>query len=337
MEENEANIIVARVIAQHRGKYRVAVENNEYWAEITGKMLFSAESLIDYPVVGDKVKISELEGGHAVIQEILPRKSVLQRKAAGKDDVQPIAANIDVAFIVQAVDRDFNLNRFDRYLVIIKAAKIEPVIILNKTDLISQTELEDKIAQIRDRFQNIEVYTTSAVNQSGIKELKSRIKNGQVYCFVGSSGVGKSSIINDLLGKELIKTREISVSTKKGRHATTHRELFILKNGGMVIDNPGIREVGIASASDAVANAFDDISELARGCKYADCQHIQEPGCAVLSAINSGALSEDKYTSYIKLKKESEHYSMSLAEKKQKEKQFGRIVKSFKKLKHKGR
>ncbi|MFH1386416.1 MAG: ribosome small subunit-dependent GTPase A [bacterium] len=337
MKQKETNYMIARVIAQYRGKYKVARKNKEFWAEVAGKMIFAAESTTDYPVVGDIIKIEEIDGNHAIIQEILPRKTILQRKASGKDDIQPIAANIDVAFIVQAVDRDFNLNRFDRYLVLIKGARIEPIIILNKIDLISQTELDEKIAQIKDRFHNIEILTTSVTNQHGIKELQNRIKNGKVYCFVGSSGVGKSSIINDLLGKELIKTREVSASTKKGKHTTAYRELFILRNGGMVIDNPGIREVGITSASDAVTDVFNDIAELARKCKFDNCQHMQEPGCAVLFAVKSGALSKDKYLNYIKLKKESAYYSLSSIEKKQKERDFGRLVKNFKKLKNKGK
>lgn len=322
---------IARVVARYRGKYRVRSGIHEFWAEITGKLLFASIIPEDYPIVGDRVKISELEADHAVIREILPRKTLLRRKAAGKSEIQPIAANIDVAFVVQAVDRDFNLNRLERYLTIVNAGKIKPIIILNKTDLISKSELEEKVVNIENRFKNIAVFTTSAIEGAGIQELHKLVKKGQIYCFIGSSGVGKSSIINKLLGQELLKTKTISTYTKKGRHATTHRELFILKNGGMLIDNPGLREVGVADADQAVAHVFDDISALANNCKYTDCTHDHEPGCAVLEALKSGQINEDKYLNYIKLKKESEYYNMSSLEKRWKDRRFGRMVKSFEK------
>lgn len=323
--------LTARVVAQYRGKYRVRSEAKEFWAEVTGKMMFFAAARTDYPVVGDLVVISELEKGHAVIREILPRRTMLCRKAAGQDDIQPIAANIDVAFVTQAVDRDFNLNRLERYLTIVKAGKIEPVIVLNKSDLVSAEELADKIGQIKERFKDIEIITTSAADGSGLAGLRQAINKGKVYCFVGSSGVGKSSLINELLGQELLKTKMISVSTKKGRHVTTHRELFALQNGGMVIDNPGIREVGLVQAGEAVADVFGDIAELARNCQFSDCTHEHEPGCAVLSAVRSGVLSEAKYQNYLKLKKESDFYGLSSLEKKRKDCDFGRMVKGYKK------
>ena len=326
-------IKTARVAAQYRGKYRVLLNNKEFWAEVTGKIIYAALSQLDYPVVGDLVNIIELGDDNAVIQDILPRNSILKRKAAGKDEVQPIAANVDTAFIVQAIDRDFNLNRFERYLMIVKAGRIKPSIILNKIDLISKVELEEKISQVKERFQDIPVVTASAAENSGIEDLLKALKRGEMHCFVGSSGVGKSSLINRLLGKDVLKTIEISTSTKKGKHATTHRELFLLKNGSMVIDNPGMREVGVGDAGRAVADVFSDIAELAEGCKFTDCTHEHEAGCAVLSALKSGQLSEEQYSNYIKLKKESDHYAMSGLEKRRKDKNFGKMVKSFKKLK----
>lgn len=293
--------------------------------------MFSAAAKTDYPIVGDLVVISELETGHAVIRGILPRRTILCRKAAGREDVQPIAANVDVAFVIQAVDRDFNLNRLERYLTIVSAGKIEPVIVLNKSDLVPEEELADKVALIKERFQNIEIITTSAADGSGIASLRQAIEKGKVYCLVGSSGVGKSSLINELLGKDLLKTKTISVSTKKGRHATTHRELFALQNGGMVIDNPGIREVGLVQRGETVADVFGDIAELAGNCQFSDCTHEHEPGCAVLSAVRSGQLSEAKYLNYLKLKKESDHYEMSSLELKRKDRSFGRMLKNYKK------
>jgi ribosome biogenesis GTPase len=337
MQHNKTGLKTARVVAQYRGKYRVMSDHNEFWAKVTGKMMFVSGSQTDYPVVGDKVEISQMADDQAVIHKIFPRKTFLQRKAAGKDELQPIAANIDVAFVVQAVDRDFNLNRFERYLTIINAGKIKPVIILNKIDMISTEDLTEKVDQIKTRFQNVAIETTSVANNAGIERLSRLIKQGKTYCFVGSSGVGKSSIINKLLGQELLKTKMISTSTKKGRHVTTHRELFVLNNGGMVIDNPGIREVGVGDVGEAFVSVFGDISELAKRCKFVDCTHDHEPGCAVLAALKSGELSQSKYLNYIKLKKESDYYAMTTLEKKRKDRSFGRMVKNVMKLKKKNR
>ena len=323
----------ARVIAQYRGKYRVLCEHREYWAAVTGKYIFKAESQIDYPVVGDMVNIVDIGTGNAVIKHILPRKSIIGRKSADKNSVQPIAANVDVAFIVQAVDRDFNLNRFERYLTISRAGRINPVLVLNKTDLIPPEELEEKILAVEERFKDTPLLTANIVNENGLDSLARAIKKDQVYCFLGSSGVGKSSLINNLLKQQSIKTKEISAQTKKGRHTTTHRELFVLKNGGMVIDNPGMREVGLADVDEGVRSVFSEIEQLSKACKFADCSHQSEPECAVLSAVKAGSISESKYANYVKLKKEAEHYTLTNLEKRVKDRSFGRMIKAYKKQK----
>lgn len=335
MEHNEPSLKTARVIAQYRGKYRVRYENEEFWATVTGKKIYTAESSLDYPVVGDQANITDIGYGNAVIKEILPRKSILERKAAGKDQAQPIAANVDTAFIVQSVDRDFNLNRFERYVTIIRAGNILPVLVLNKTDLISPEELKEKIGQVNDRLKDVPLLTTSILTDNGIDSLIQAIKKGQIYCFLGSSGVGKSSLINKLLGKELLKTEEVSARTNKGKHATTHRELFVLKNGGMVIDNPGMREVGLADVDAGVRSVFAEIEYLSKDCKFTDCSHQSEPGCAVLAAVKAGNLSESKYENYFKLKKESDYYAMTKLEKKVKDHSFGKMVKVYKEQKKK--
>ncbi|NQU16903.1 MAG: ribosome small subunit-dependent GTPase A [Candidatus Saganbacteria bacterium] len=316
----------ARIVAHYRGKYKVRIENKELLAEISGKMMYTASEQADYPVVGDWVRISQFESDHALIHEILPRKTFIQRKAAGKDEAQVIAANIDVAFIIQAVDRDFNLNRFERYLSLATAGKIKPVIVLNKIDLISKIELAEKVFQTKNRFKKIEVLTTSVLSDNGMVEFAKSIKKQKTYCLLGSSGVGKSSIINKLLGKNILKTQNISLSTKKGKHATTHRELFVLKNGGMVIDNPGMREVGLTDTGEGVEGVFDEISKLATACKFTDCTHNQEPGCAILAAVESGELDKNRYLNYLKLKKEADYYAMTKLEKRHKDRQFGKMV-----------
>lgn len=328
MKQNKTNENIARVVAQYRGKYRVLCKNKEYWAEVIGKSIFKAASLLDYPVVGDLVSISALEYDRSIIESVLPRKNILQRKSAGKDDVQPIASNVDTAFIVQAVDRDFNLNRFERYLTIVEAAKITPVLVLNKCDLITPEELDEKMGQLEIRFKGIPLITTSVLKLDGIDPLKKAIMPQQIHCLLGSSGVGKSSLINRLLGKELLKTLEISTQTKKGKHATTHRELFILEGGGMIIDNPGMREIGLADAKEGISSVFAEIEKLGKGCKFIDCTHKHEPGCKVLAAVESRELNADKYKSYLKLKKEETYYDMTSLEKRKKDKSFGKMVKT---------
>jgi ribosome biogenesis GTPase len=325
------DLTVARITAEYKEAYRVKNTDGEYLAKITGKQMFNALSRQDYPAVGDWVAITDLGEERAVIHQILPRKTIIKRKASGKNDIQVIAANIDVAFIVESVDRDYNLNRYERYFSIAKDGGIIPVIILNKIDLISKEELRSRTDQIKNRFGDIDFITTSSMTNQGLDALKAYIAKGKTYCFLGSSGVGKSSLINKLIGKDVIKTSEISTRTDRGRHTTTSREMYFLENSGIVIDNPGMREVGMTEVGDGINSLFDEITLLAQKCKYVDCTHIHEPGCAVLSAIKSGQLDEDRYNNYLGLKKEAEHYEMTELEKKQKNRQFGKFVKKAKK------
>ena len=328
---------VARVVAEHRGGYKVKNIGGEFLAKVTGKQIFNAESKEDYPAVGDWVAITELDNSQAVVEAVLPRKSVIKRtfgdrnKAGEKGDVQIIATNIDIAFIVQSVGRDFNLNRFERYCSIIKDSGIVPVMVINKVDLMSEEELDEKLSQIKGRLSDIKVIRTSAVSGAGLDKLKNIIERGKTYCFLGSSGVGKSSLINRLLGKETIKTGDISSYSERGKHVTTSRDTYILEDGGILIDNPGMREIGMTDAGKGVTDLFDEISVLARECEYSDCTHVHEPGCAVLTAIESGELDKEKYSNYIDLKKETEFHAMNKFEKKEKNRQFGKFMKNAKK------
>lgn len=331
------NFSVARVVAEFKGSYRVKNANGEFSAKITGKQIFKAKSRKDYPAVGDWVAIIELDNEQAIINAVFPRKSVIKRrfgdrnKTGEKSDVQIIASNIDVAFIVQSVGRDYNINRFERYLAIIEDSAIKPAIIINKTDLITTSELNSKLLEINDRLGGIDVISTSIVNSDGLDKLKNYIEKGKTYCFLGSSGVGKSSLINKLLGNDNIKTGDISSYSNRGKHITTGREMYFMKSGGIVIDNPGIREVGMVDVGAGIDSLFDEIAVLAEKCNYADCTHTHEPGCEVLMALTDGRLDKDRYSNYASLKKETEYFNMSQSEKREKNRSFGKFIKRAKK------
>lgn len=318
---------VARVVAERKGAYRVRSASGERIAKMTGKQVFDAVSREDYPAVGDWVTIAELDGEKAVIHGILPRKTVLKKKYNDRQDVQIIGTNIDTAFVVESLDRDYNLNRFERYLVLANEGGIRPVIVLNKVDLVSEAELNERVDQIRKRFDGIDVIPTSAVAEHGFEKLVNAIAKGKTYCFLGSSGVGKSSLINRLLKDDVIKTGAIGDAASRGRHTTTAREMYFLENGGIVIDNPGTREVGIAAADAGIENVFDEIVRLSEGCKYADCAHMHEPDCAVLKAVEEKRLDEDKYRNYLRLKKENEYYESTDLGRREKSRKFGKFVK----------
>jgi ribosome biogenesis GTPase len=318
---------VGRVTVEHKESYKVKNTNGEYLAKVTGKQIFNASSREDYPAVGDWVAITELNKEQAVINAIIPRKTIIKRKRNNRDEVQVIASNIDVAFIVESINRDYSLNRFERYFAIANDGGVKPVIILNKIDLISLEELDLRVKEIKDRFKDVDIISVSTVSNEGIEALKMYIEKGKTYCFLGSSGVGKSSLINKLLGKEIIKTEDISSYADRGKHATTNRQMYFLDNGGIVIDNPGMREVGMTDTNTGIDNLFDEITALSKKCKYPDCTHIHEPGCAILEALNSGQIDQGKYSNYINLKKETEHYEMTKLEQREKNRQFGKFVK----------
>jgi len=331
---------IARVIAEHKGSYKVKSEAGEFLAKVTGKQVFNASSREDYPAVGDFVAITILDNERAVINAVLPRKTIIKRGRSGKNEIQIIASNINTAFIIEAVDRDYNLNRLERYFAIASGSGIEVVIILNKIDLISPEELAVKLAEIKNRFPNVSIISTSNILSKGLDEIRNYIKKGQTYSFLGSSGVGKSSLINKLLGGNTIRTKDISLNSGRGKHVTTAREMYFLDNGGIVIDNPGMREVGMADAGFGADTVFDEITALAQSCKFTDCTHTHEPGCEVLVAVNSGLLDKGKYNNYLNLKKEAEFYGLSEVEKREKNRKFGKFIKKakegLKKYRHKG-
>ncbi|MFC1645510.1 ribosome small subunit-dependent GTPase A, partial [Patescibacteria group bacterium] len=319
---------IARVVAERRGAYMVKNLSGEYLTKITGKQRFNATKREDFPAVGDWVSITELDKENATIHKILPRKTILRKKYSDKQEIQVIAANVDIAFIVESVDRDFSLNRFERYCMLVNEGGVKPTIVLNKVDLISETELKMKLNEIKNRFNDIDVISTSTITDQGLDDLANYIVSGKTYCFLGSSGVGKSSLINKLLRKDTIKIGGISGYSNRGKHTTTGRDMYFLKNGGIVIDNPGMREVGMADVSGDIGDMFEELMTLSEKCKYADCTHMHEPGCAVLEAVKDKKLDENKYSNYIKLKKETDFFELTKLEKRRGNRKFGKFVKN---------
>lgn len=295
---------IGRVISEHKDRYAVKTEFNEFDCELIGNLRFTVKDKNQLPAVGDWVAISEYDEDKALINAVYPRKSILERKAVGKlGQTQIIAANIDFGLIVQSINRDYNINRLERYLAICNASKIEPIIILSKADLIDTNELREILAQVKERIKNVLVIPISNQTLLGIDEIKSKLLKGKTYCLLGSSGVGKSTLINTLTGEELMETGEISQSIGRGKHITSHRELIVLEKG-ILIDNPGMREVGITNMSDGLEMTFDEIFNLAQDCKYSDCTHTNERGCAILDAIENEKLDPDSYKNFIKMEKE---------------------------------
>lgn len=327
---------VGRVISEHKERYVVKTPEKEYDAEIVGNLRFTANHRADFPAVGDWVAISEYDDNKVLIHAVLPRKTIIERQAVGKQgEKQIIATNIDYAFIVQAVDRDFNINRIERYLTICNTSNVKPIIILNKIDLINDNELSELLRKVQERVKQVPIIPISNTTQKGLEKLEETIKKSKTYCLLGSSGVGKSTLLNNLLGKQLMKTNAISSSTNKGRHVTSHRELLILENGGILIDNPGMREVGIADAKDGLELTFSKIIELSKDCKFKDCTHTTEVGCAVLKAVQSGEIDNSSYQNFLKMEREKEHFESTVAEKRKKDKDFGKMMKNFKKSNYK--
>jgi len=298
---------LARVMVVDRGQYTVRSEHGDVPAKATRKFMKATTSSIDMACVGDWVCMDNQDSEeYASIHAVLPRKSFLRRKSAGKSTkLQMIAANIDVIFIAQSCHYDFNVSRLERYLVMATEGHVTPVIILTKTDLVSTDVLQQFITEIRDKGISAQIIALSNVTGAGLNQVKESMECGKTYCLVGSSGVGKSTLINQLRGDDTLRTQTVSTSGE-GRHTTVRRQLFVLEQGALLIDTPGMREVGILAVGDGMDDNFDDIKDLALQCRFTNCGHGNELGCAVLHAIKEGELHLERYQNYIKLKMESE-------------------------------
>lgn len=332
VDNNLTNFEIGRVIAEHKERYIVKTEQGEFEAEITGNLRFTSRSREDFPAVGDWVALSIFDSDFSIIHGILPRYSVISRQAVGKfGEIQIIGTNIDYAFLVQAVDRDFNINRLERYLTICYSSKVKPIIVLTKTDLIDEQKIKEITESIKQRITDTVVLAISNETQYGYDALKSNLEKGKTYCMLGSSGVGKSTLLNKLSGRTLMKTDSISQSTNKGRHITSHRELIVLESGGILIDNPGMREVGIVDSSGGLETTFEKIIDLSLYCKFKDCTHTNEKGCAVIKAVENGEMDQKSYENFLKMEREKEHFESTLEERRKKDKDFGKMLKNYKK------
>jgi ribosome biogenesis GTPase len=323
---------VARVAAVDRGMLLLMDPTGTFRGKLTGGRPRSRREPGDIPCVGDWARVEKRpDDDWALVHAILDRKTVLRRRATGDSaEFQMIAANVDCVIVVQSCHYDFNLKRMERYLVMIREGGAEPRILLTKTDLVEPKILAARLEEIRAAGIVAPTLTLSNVTREGVDDLKKTLEPRRTYCFVGSSGVGKSSLINHLIGNGMLPTKAVS-GTGEGRHTTVRRELIILEGGALVVDNPGMREFGIVGAESGLEGGFADIIALTARCRYGNCGHTNEPGCAVLEALESGVLGRGHYANYLKLKEESEFHQMSRVEKRRKDRDFGKFIKSKKK------
>jgi ribosome biogenesis GTPase len=302
-------LVVARVITSQRDRYRLAVNDIELTAEPTGTLWHRAPTRAAMPVTGDWVAARIVGEGQAIVEEVLPRRTVFSRRAAGRrEDEQPVAANIDLVFLISGLDDDFNPRRIERYLTLAMECRAEPVIVLNKSDACSN--LAERIAAAAAVSAGAQVVPTSTRTPGGLDALRSFLTPGITVALLGSSGVGKSSIVNALTGEERLQTAQVRASDSRGRHTTTHRELIALPNGAFLIDTPGMRELQLWASEESVDAVFDEVTALASECRYRDCTHSGEPACAVEAALSAGTLAPERVASYRKLQGEARHHEV---------------------------
>ena len=303
----EQGLIPARVARTHSATYQIYAKEGELTAELTGRMKHEATSRSELPAVGDWVAVQpNLEEGKGMVQAVLPRKSCFSRKEASvRTEEQVVAANVDTVFLVAGLDRDFNLRRLERYLVLALDSGASPVVVLNKADLCD--ELEVRVAEVEGIAFGVPVHPISATEKEGLEPLFQYLGQGQTVALLGSSGVGKSTLINSLLGREVLAVGAVRADDQRGRHTTTHRELVPMPGGGVLIDNPGMRELQLWTDEEGLKETFEDVEALAGECRFRDCGHSGEPGCAVQRGLSDGTLDPKRFESYLKLQRELQH------------------------------
>jgi ribosome biogenesis GTPase / thiamine phosphate phosphatase len=303
----EQGLVPARAVVEHRGEYRLYTEDGEVVGAVTGRFRHGARGRTDFPSVGDWVAVKpSSDVGRMAIHAVLPRKSKFARKMPGGiADEQVVAANVDTVLLVTALDKDFSLHRLERYLVLAWESGASPVIVLNKADLCE--DVPSQVREVEGIAPGVPIHVTSVRIEEGLDALSDYLRPGQTVALLGSSGVGKSTLINHLVGEDIMRTGDVRERDHRGRHTTTHRELILLPQGGLLMDTPGMREIQLWDAAEGMEEGFDDVEQLAAKCAFADCAHETEPRCAVQAAIAAGALSADRLESYRRLQRELEH------------------------------
>ena len=336
----DKNKMIARIIATHKDRYEIACDNGLGYAQIKRGCYYDNPNSI-YPTTGDFVLIEWNNMGDSMIYETLRRESSFSRTASSSDrnrelhnqHEQLVAANFDYVFIIQSLNNNFNINRIERYLSLAWESGGIPVIVLTKSDLVSNPK--EYVNKIQDIAFGVDVYAVSCITKEGIEDINKYFSKGKTIVFLGSSGVGKSTLVNTLYGREVMKTSEVRENDSRGRHTTTSRNLIMLPNGAMIIDTPGMRELGMWNAEEGISKTFSDIEQYIGTCKYSNCTHTNEPGCKILEAIENGEISKERFEQYLKLQKESQYNTDSekyLKDKKEKFKEIAKINKNNKKF-----
>ena len=320
-----------RVAAVNKTNYEVIAESGRLLCELAGNVLYGRSSF-ELPCTGDWIILQPFDDNKGIIVDILPRKHTLYRRKSGTlSDRQAIASHIDKAFIVQSLDANFSVRRTERFMVQVIEEDIQPILILTKSDLeFDRDQVDESLKHIG---RQMPIFFTSILSPETILPVRKFIGQGESVVFVGSSGVGKSSLINALCGRTVFSTSEISKSSGKGRHTSTRREMVLMEEGGILIDTPGVREFGLASDNAETLAAIFDVSDFVASCRFENCTHVDEPGCAVVEAVNSGLLETEVYDSYLKLRKESWYFSTSEHEKRKRDKSFAKISEEAKRIK----